>query len=73
MLTALWKEELRTSRKKILAHDEMQVNITMFTEQARIGAISALKAGNLLCSQHNQNGITDIKGLSGSFRKLEVD
>lgn len=73
MLTAQWKEELKASRKRILAHDDMQVNLAMFTEQARVGAISALRAGNMLCSQHSQNGATDIKGLSGSFRKLEVD
>lgn len=45
----------------------------MFTEQARCGAVSALRPGNMFVSAHKQDGQTDIKGLSGSFRKLEVD
>lgn len=58
------------SRAKILALDEMEVNLEMFTEQARAGAVSALRTG-MLCSQPGQN--EDIKSLTGSFRKLEVD
>ncbi|XP_034254634.1 alpha-tocopherol transfer protein-like [Thrips palmi] len=72
-MIALWKEELRALRPKIMSHDQMEVNLDMFTEQARSGAISALRTGNMLVSTHKQDGKTDIKGLSGSFRKLEVD
>lgn len=72
-MIALWKEELQALRPKILSHDQMEVNLDMFTEQARSGAVSALRAGNMLVSTHKQDGKTDIKGLSGSFRKLEVD
>ncbi|KAK3918728.1 Alpha-tocopherol transfer protein-like [Frankliniella fusca] len=69
-MIALWKEELQATRAKILALDEMEVNLEMFTEQARAGAVSALRTG-MLCSQPGESG--DLKALTGSFRKLEVD
>lgn len=64
---------MRALKPKILSHDQMEVNLEMFTEQARCGAVSALRPGNMFVSAHKQDGQTDIKGLSGSFRKLEVD
>jgi hypothetical protein len=65
--TALWKEELQAARGILLSHDKMEVNLDMYSTKAREGAVSALKEG-FSCKKSN-----DIMGVTGSFRKLEVD
>jgi hypothetical protein len=45
----------------------MEVRLDMYSAKAREGAVSALKEG-FTCKKGN-----DIMGITGSFRKLEVD
>ncbi|XP_073973868.1 clavesin-1-like [Rhodnius prolixus] len=61
----LFKKELAATRSTLLSHDDMKVRLELFSEGAKVGAVSALK--NNSCSPYKN----DI--LSGSFRKLEVD
>lgn len=65
--TASFKKELEASRQRLLDNDQMAVKLELFSEQAKEGAVSALKAGNSTCNPYK------IDVLSGSFRKLEVD
>ncbi|XP_075228778.1 alpha-tocopherol transfer protein-like [Lycorma delicatula] len=62
----LFMKELETSHPRLLANDEdLKVHAEMYSESARVGAVSALRNGGS-CGPHN-----DI--LTGSFRKLQVD
>ncbi|KAK9500677.1 hypothetical protein O3M35_001900 [Rhynocoris fuscipes] len=61
----LFKKELEAARPTLLSHDEMKVKLELFSEGAKVGAVSALK--NNSCNPFKN----DV--LSGSFRKLEVD
>lgn len=64
----LWKEELNKKRSTILSHDNINVNLDMYSLGARLGAVRALKKlDNDFSTQTNLNDIY------GSFRKLEVD
>ncbi|KAK0180860.1 hypothetical protein PV327_003197 [Microctonus hyperodae] len=67
----LWRKELLEARPMLLNHDKMKVHLHLYSEKAREGAISALKQG-FGCSDVN-SGDSTIHGISGSFRKLEVD
>jgi len=54
----------------LLNNDKMRVSLELYSEKAREGAVSALKQG-FGCSSV---GSTDsMYGITGSFRKLEVD
>lgn len=53
----------------LLSNDEMRVHLGMYSVKAREGAVSALK--QLHCA--SSDGDTNLYGLQGSFRKLEVD
>jgi hypothetical protein len=64
---ALWKKELQAARGILLSHDKMEVRLDMYSAKAREGAVSALKEG-FTCMKN-----TDMLGITGSFRKLEVD
>ncbi|GFG36251.1 hypothetical protein Cfor_01382 [Coptotermes formosanus] len=66
-MIALWKQELQAARGILLSHDQMEVRLDMYSAKAREGAVSALKEG-FTCKKGN-----DIMGVTGSFRKLEVD
>ncbi|KAK9738805.1 CRAL/TRIO domain [Popillia japonica] len=69
-MIALWKEEIKAKQPMILAHDRMEVREELFSRQARIGAVSALKNKNAInCGSEDDN----IFGITGNFRKLEVD
>lgn len=65
--TALWKQELQAARGILLSHDKMEVCLDMYSAKAREGAVSALKEG-FTCKKGSE-----MMGISGSFRKLEVD
>ncbi|XP_039446615.1 retinaldehyde-binding protein 1-like [Culex pipiens pallens] len=67
----LWKKELEGYRSTLLHEDQMAVNLHMYSEAAKAGAVSALKQNLNGCLEATEkNG---SYGLAGSFRKLEVD
>ncbi|KAL1376473.1 hypothetical protein pipiens_004386 [Culex pipiens pipiens] len=67
----LWKQELEGYRSTLLHEDQMAVNLHMYSEAAKAGAVSALKQNLNGCLEATEkNG---SYGLAGSFRKLEVD
>lgn len=68
----LWKQELASKRDTLLLNDKMGVRLEMYSEAAREGAISALKAGANTCAGADAVGDA-MRGLTGNFRKLEVD
>ncbi|XP_028158953.1 alpha-tocopherol transfer protein-like [Ostrinia nubilalis] len=68
----LWKEELASKRDTLLLNDKMAVRLEMYSEAAREGAISALRAGANTCAGADAVGDA-MRGLTGNFRKLEVD
>ncbi|KAJ0183618.1 hypothetical protein K1T71_000041 [Dendrolimus kikuchii] len=68
----LWKQELAKKRDILLLNDKMAVRLEMYSEAAREGAISALRAGLNTCSGADAVGDA-MRGLTGNFRKLEVD
>ena len=57
------------NRDVLLSHDQMKVRLEYYSNEAREGAISALKHG-MFCKMDTG---TYGSGLCGSFRKLEVD
>ncbi|XP_037299763.1 alpha-tocopherol transfer protein-like [Manduca sexta] len=68
----LWKEELANKRDTLLMNDKMSVRLEMYSEAAREGAVSALRAGANTCAGADAVGDA-MRGLTGNFRKLEVD
>ncbi|BES98611.1 CRAL_TRIO_N [Nesidiocoris tenuis] len=68
-MIASFKKELAEHRQTILDHDKIEMRLELFTDPAKEGAISALKAGatNESCAPYKMDVLT------GSFRKLEVD
>ncbi|XP_034947611.1 clavesin-2-like [Chelonus insularis] len=67
----LWRKELVELKPTLLSHDRMRVRLHLYSEKAREGAVSALKQG-FGCADVGSSDST-IHGISGSFRKLEVD
>lgn len=49
----------------------MRVHLDMYSSKAREGAVSALK--QLSCADGETTTDSNLYGLQGSFRKLEVD
>ncbi|XP_041987482.1 alpha-tocopherol transfer protein-like [Aricia agestis] len=68
----LWKEEMEAKRDTLLMNDKMAVRLELYSEAAREGAISALRAGANTCAGADAVGDA-MRGLTGNFRKLEVD
>lgn len=68
----LWKEELVKKRDVLLLNDKMSVRLELFSEAAREGAVSALRSGANMCAGADAVGDA-MRGLTGNFRKLEVD
>ncbi|XP_063987303.1 alpha-tocopherol transfer protein-like [Diachasmimorpha longicaudata] len=67
----LWRKELLELTPRLLSHDNMNVHLHLYSEKAREGAVSALKQGFGCANVGSSDGT--IHGISGSFRKLEVD
>ncbi|XP_050316051.1 alpha-tocopherol transfer protein-like [Anthonomus grandis grandis] len=65
----LWKEELRQSHPILMSHDEMAVNEELFTRREKEGAVSALRRQGVSCGAEKDS----LCGITGNFRKLEVD
>ncbi|XP_063244998.1 alpha-tocopherol transfer protein-like isoform X2 [Bacillus rossius redtenbacheri] len=65
-MIGLWKEEVAAHQSTVLANDAQRVREELYSDQARQGAVSALKQPlDLLPAAH--------RCMVGSFRKLEVD
>lgn len=68
----LWKIELAEFQPILKDNDKMRVHLDMYSSKAREGAISALK--QLHCTNEDElKTESNLYGLQGSFRKLEVD
>ncbi|CAG9768076.1 unnamed protein product [Ceutorhynchus assimilis] len=66
----LWQEELKKSHSILMSHDQMAVNEELFTQRQRDGAVSALRRqGGTSCGAEKDS----LCGITGNFRKLEVD
>lgn len=65
----LWKEELRRSHPILMSHDSMEVDENLFTQREKDGAVSALRRGGVSCGSEGDS----LCGITGNFRKLEVD
>lgn len=69
MIAALWKKELMKTHPIIMSHDNMEVNEALFSARAKEGAVSALKRNTSSCGSEDDS----LSGVTGNFRKLEVD
>jgi len=68
-MIAWWKKELYAHHKILMSHDEMQVDENLFSAKAKEGAVSALKRNLVNCGSEEDQ----VFGVTGNFRKLEVD
>lgn len=72
----LFKKELVAKRDMLLSHDEMRVNLESYPQSVRLGSVRALKVP---LDTQDKDGVgvgpkeEMMGGLSGSFRKLEID
>lgn len=55
---------------RLMSHDKMEVDEDLFTPQAKEGAVSALKRNVTSCGGSQKES---FYGITGNFRKLEVD
>ncbi|XP_012279299.1 alpha-tocopherol transfer protein-like isoform X3 [Orussus abietinus] len=65
-----WRQELMDLRPVLLSHDKMKVRLEFYSDKAKEGAVSALKQG-FGCSSVGSSD--SAHGITGSFRKLEID
>lgn len=68
-VTELWRKELEASHERLLSHDEFKVREEMYSEKEKEGAVSALKQTIGSCGSVGDS----MYGVTGNFRKLEVD
>lgn len=69
-MITLWKEEMANAHPTLMSHDKMAVNEEMYSAQAREGAVSALRSNRINCGSEDSDA---MYGITGNFRKLEVD
>lgn len=67
----LWRKELLEIKPTLLNNDKLKVRLELYSEKAREGAVSALKQGFGCSSVGSSDSM--MCGITGSFRKLEVD
>ncbi|CAH1119894.1 unnamed protein product [Phaedon cochleariae] len=65
----LWKVELHKCHPILMSHDKMAVNEELFSAKAKEGAVSALKRNGVSCGSEGDS----LCGITGNFRRLEVD
>ncbi|CAH1366969.1 hypothetical protein MTP99_008214 [Tenebrio molitor] len=65
----LWKKEVMMHHPTLMSHDLMEVDENLFSAKAKEGAVSALKRGGVNCGSEGDS----LCGITGNFRKLEVD
>ncbi|XP_056643517.1 retinaldehyde-binding protein 1-like [Diorhabda sublineata] len=65
----LWKKELYAAHPILMSHDRMEVNEELFSAKAKEGAVSALKRNVTSCGSEGDS----LCGITGNFRRLEVD
>ncbi|CAG9864150.1 unnamed protein product [Phyllotreta striolata] len=66
----LWKKELYAAHPILMSHDLMEVDEDLFSAKAKEGAVSALKRNVTSCGSE---GDATLYGITGNFRRLEVD
>lgn len=69
-MVELWKKELEAKRTTLLDNDKIMINLSMYSQGAQDGSVVALKSPINSCDSSED---TNVYGLQGSFRKLEVD
>lgn len=52
-----------------MSHDRMTVREELYSPKAREGSVAALKQGRISCGSEGDS----LCGITGNFRKLEVD
>lgn len=65
----LWKKELYAAHPILMSHDRMEVNEELFSAKAKEGAVSALRRNVSSCGSEGDS----LCGITGNFRRLEVD
>jgi hypothetical protein len=68
-ISELWKKEVMMHHPTLMSHDLMEVDENLFSAKAKEGAVSALKRGGVNCGSEGDS----LCGITGNFRKLEVD
>ncbi|CAO1428131.1 unnamed protein product [Diamesa hyperborea] len=67
-----YMKELRSYKERIAINDEMKINMEMYPEAVRVGKIRAMREP--IDGEYNSNNkSSEINGIQGSFRKLEID
>lgn len=71
----MFKKELEAKRDLLLSHDNMTVRFELYPEAVRLGSARSLKIpldspDEAFATKTDTYG---MKGIQGSFRKLEID
>lgn len=71
----MFKKELAEKRDLLMAHDNMTVRFEMYPEAVRLGSTRSLKIPLDSPDEafEEKKDLFGMKGLPGSFRKLEID
>ncbi|CRL06985.1 CLUMA_CG019986, isoform B [Clunio marinus] len=71
----MFKKELEAKRDVLLSHDEMNVRLELYPESVRQGSTRSLKIPLSAPDSafDEKKDLIGMKGIQGSFRKLEID